>query len=378
MAWSLSNTTSADSGFTAAALSGAVANLFEKTPATAAAFSSPGIATSGTYTFFFVAPAGEPGAAGITGDYKINLNLSATSLTAGSLALTLYRYNSAGVLQTTGSTQSTTSVTAGGIKSFTWTAQSLGTWAAGDRLVIKGVVTNTGTASRTVTITPGGPNNGVVRPWDPNLVTLPEAINLWSTLNQATVTADAVTSPDGATTADKLVEATSTGGTHYVTTDIAGAVPIITLVSGTTYTWSCYFKPGERDGFLLEMGNAGGSSNVDILFYPAGGTTSVFGRTGSYASTTFTNSVVDVGGGWYRLISTFICAVTSNHYTLACTAKSPATGLGDFVFDGVAGNGIYVWGTVIEAGSTATDYPSIGVGGPPDFLPRRIRRVIWN
>lgn len=105
----------------------------------------------------------------------------------------------------------------------------------------------------------------------------------WTKTN-ATVTADAIASPDGATTAD-LVAANGTTNVHHVQQFIA-----LTAVS---YEWSFYAKVGTAA--FIHLGVTG--ANIYAQFNLSTGAL-VFSSAGTGVLTS--TSAVQIGGGWWR------------------------------------------------------------------------------
>lgn len=148
----------------------------------------------------------------------------------------------------------------------------------------------------------------------------------------ATVTANAIISPDGTMDADKLVEDT-TNAVHY-----AAWTPTVTV---TPYSMSVYAKAGERS--WLRVGN--GSDTQVAWFDVANG---VVGAT--YGAVTA--RISSAGNGWYR------CSVSFTPLTAA--AKTFSLMLGDAnnsaVYTGVTGNGLFLWGAQLEVGAYPSSY----------------------
>lgn len=164
-----------------------------------------------------------------------------------------------------------------------------------------------------------------------NLRSYSEEFNnpVWVTSNSS-VSANfaGITSPSGAQTADKLILNNGSTTGHVVSS--------LSLTSGTTYTYSCYAKAGERNVVRLRIiGTAGWASAVVNL------------STGAVVSNVGTIVVSNAGGGWYRIAVTAACDLTGTNAV--------------YVYDntGTAGNGtdgLYIWGAQLEAGAFATSY----------------------
>ena len=98
---------------------------------------------SGTAVRGNVSGAANPGASGVTGDFSVVLNVSVAA-SGTTAAVRLSRINATGTIQTSSAYSAEISTATTGDKTFaTFTAQSLGTWGATDRLAIEIRVTNT-------------------------------------------------------------------------------------------------------------------------------------------------------------------------------------------------------------------------------------------
>ena len=158
-----------------------------------------------------------------------------------------------------------------------------------------------------------------------------------------TITANAIASPDGATTTDKLI-ASAASAYHY-------AGQSCTVLSNTVVTLSIYAKAGEY-GYIHLQATPDGTNYIFCGFDLTAGTagTPVNAGNGSGAYGTIT----PVGGGWYRCTLTGIpsstvanplCAVYVHN---ASTTYSLCTGNGT--------SGLYIWGAQLEAGAFPTSY----------------------
>ena len=181
---------------------------------------------------------------------------------------------------------------------------------------------------------------------EPSLLLEPSRTNLlpysedfdnasWSKTN-IFVDSNAVNSPDGSTNADKLTENTSSGE-HRIQDDLY-------LTSGIQYTFSVYAKANGRDYIRLRLENgAVGSGQINTWFNIAEGTVGT--------SSAGTNSIVDMGNGWYRCISTGT-ANTNYYLTKINVCDSDA----NVSYTGDSTSGVYLYGAQIEQGSYPTSY----------------------
>jgi len=180
----------------------------------------------------------------------------------------------------------------------------------------------------------------VSTPASRNLLTFTQQFDnaAWSK-NNAAVTANTTTAPDGTLTADKLEE-TATTAVHNAGQSIT--------TSAVAYTWSCYVKAAERNFALLYHTQSNSSLAVNLTT-GATGTAS-----GTVAPTS--SSVVAVGNGWWRVSMTVTATAASNFFGVYV--------MNDLVnasYAGVAGSGIFIWGAQLELGAL-TDYTR-NVGG---------------
>jgi hypothetical protein len=160
----------------------------------------------------------------------------------------------------------------------------------------------------------------------------------WSKFN-ASITTNAIVTPSGTSTGNKLVENTTTGE-HTVIRSIA-------YTSGTAYTLSCYVKEGGRDFVVLQFSAAFSGIGVATRAWFNISTGSV----GTLANSPIA-SIVDAGDGWYRCSITKTAGATgaSNTAITVCNADNSVSYTGDGF------SGIYIWGAQNEAGGSITSY----------------------
>lgn len=161
-----------------------------------------------------------------------------------------------------------------------------------------------------------------------NFITYSEDIsNAAWVKTRSTVTSNTTTAPDGKLTADKLIEDT-TLGTHGISNSFSS------FVSGTTYVFSCYFKPAERKILRLSVTGTVGGSNSFVVF----DTTTL---TTTKGSNTSSGSIINyINNGWYRcnIVFTALASGAANCNVELCAAA------GESSYTGTSSYGAFVWG----------------------------------
>ena len=149
------------------------------------------------------------------------------------------------------------------------------------------------------------------------------------------------TAPDGTTTADKII-ANIGLSLHQFRQDV-------TLVSGTTYSITCYFKAAEQQfASIAVFGVANGSADWVSLFDVS--STPSAGSFNGFTSTSVTNA----GNGWIRCTAIFTATASGNLNVRTGGAGSSTAGGQFYMGDGTSG--ILVWGAQVEAGAFPTSY----------------------
>lgn len=157
----------------------------------------------------------------------------------------------------------------------------------------------------------------------------------WNKVN-ATVTPNVTIAPDGAVSADKLVENAGTGNKRLQQTySYSGTV---------TLTHSVYVKSAERAYVEVDL-DSDGTKYAGTTWNLTTGTLVTSGGPGYVSST-----ITAIANGWYRISVT----ATFTDGTTAFVRAYPYNGTTNYTGDGTSG--LYVWGAQLEAGAFPTSY----------------------
>ena len=161
-----------------------------------------------------------------------------------------------------------------------------------------------------------------------------------------TVTANATTAPDGAATADKIVE-TAVAGSHFF--NLAG----VKVAAPTTETGSIFLKAAERSFARLRLSGSPGGSYVDLVFNLSTGqvvgSPTTVGTDGFFIG----SSIIAAPNGFWRVALTARFNATPTSVSLMVLLQPDAT---LFSYIGVAGSGLFAWGAQLEEAWAATSY----------------------
>lgn len=151
------------------------------------------------------------------------------------------------------------------------------------------------------------------------------------TKTRTTVSANAATAPDGTATADKLVEDSTAGATHFLLREWPART------ASTQQTASFYAKAGERTWLRIATVDAGNNTRLSYINLSTG----ALGTTDAG----HTIHVITAGNSWYRIECSFD---SSTGATTTVFEVDICTGNETYSYDGDGTSGIYLWGLMFE------------------------------
>ena len=164
----------------------------------------------------------------------------------------------------------------------------------------------------------------------------------WSLVNINTPTANAGVSPNGTTSADKIV------GNGTASGHIISQIGVASAALGTTYTTSVYVK---ASGYGFAFVGLNGVAYTSAPYISVNLTDGSFFTVNGAPSAT---SVTDVGNGWYRVS---ISGVTLAVGSVQLEVRPSPDGVWANRSDAQNGtDGILAWGAQLVQGATAGDY----------------------
>jgi len=170
----------------------------------------------------------------------------------------------------------------------------------------------------------------------------------WSASN-VSITANAVTAPDAAMSADIIVEDTSTSS-HSVTS------ATISISKDALQTFSCFVKAAGRDELRLQV-NAFSGNLIYADFDLSDGTVTRAINTGSGSDVSATIS--QIADGFFRVAVSGIPNAASSATGVQASLVLKKDDASSYTGDG--SSGICVWGAQLEEGASASSYiPTTG------------------
>ena len=176
-----------------------------------------------------------------------------------------------------------------------------------------------------------------------NLKTYSENIALGFVQQNTTVTADAATAPDGATTADLSVPNTVSASHASFSSGIAFA-------TSSVYTYSFFAKPSGYSTLQLTFTSAFNNTNIWANFILVGSGSIGFKGTGATAS------IQQCANGWYRCVLTGTSGAAATTGGCVVIVLDSDRNVRDPAFSGDGTSGVYIWGAQLEAGAFSTSY----------------------
>ena len=184
----------------------------------------------------------------------------------------------------------------------------------------------------------------LVEPAATNLVLRSEEFdNAYWSKQQTTISSNAITSPDGNMSADKVV-ASSLSGLKRLDRIITKASSVL------TYTHSDFLKADEW-GFVhyqFDQGNTG-DGRYEAVFNVSTGVVESSSSSGNFSGN---SQIKYFGNGWFRVVNIVTTNTSTNFRIIRQISNSSSTAV-------VTGNdvdGLYIWGAQLEEGTVATSY----------------------
>lgn len=225
--------------------------------------------------------------------------------------------------------------------------------AASNTLVSTGSVTKTTNDTVYITGTLDEVTFNTNTPRIINLLKYTQELNVssyWYQGTASTISADVTKAPDKTSTADKIIQTTTTNR-HGLQS------PTLNVTANTAYTVSCYAKAGENNFVQLIYGKSGtpftrAGSLVDLT---TGAVTTY--TVGSPTSVTRGTPVYKGDGWWYIYLTVVIDASSTDGYVEVNTVNSSANGSGYTPSNST--DGTYVWGLQLTEGTSPQIYQPV-------------------
>jgi hypothetical protein len=164
----------------------------------------------------------------------------------------------------------------------------------------------------------------------------------WSPNANSSVSTNQTTAPDGATTADQLID--DSGGTGDVNVEVTQNV---TVATATQYCLSVFAKADQLSWLGLRVANFTTPANA-LASFDIG-----TGVKGTIAAQFDDSGIEDYGNGWYRCWVAFTTDATDTTGTLRVRVLD---GDADELVADDGTSSIYLWGAQLEAGAFPSSY----------------------
>jgi hypothetical protein len=165
------------------------------------------------------------------------------------------------------------------------------------------------------------------------------------TKSSVTVTANAGVAPDGTTTADKVIPTA-------VSSQFKQLQQNITVVAGTTYTFSGFYK-ADGYNFVQLIGTSASFGTFSVNFDLSNGTETDFV---AGTSTVVARFIENYGNGWYRIGVSVICLGSSSSARLIDNIIPASNSVRGVTWTGDGTSGVLTWGLQTAVGPNALDY----------------------
>jgi hypothetical protein len=156
---------------------------------------------------------------------------------------------------------------------------------------------------------------------------------------RASISANAITAPDGTLTADKLVEDATAASTHFVAQSL-------TITADENVADAIFLRAAERTKAQIYLTNGAGSEGARVDVDLSAGTLS--GAVARGSGSLYVSSITKLADGWYRVgLGGKIASGITSGWIIVQLANAG----GNVSYDGDGTSGLYVWGAQFERGA---------------------------
>jgi hypothetical protein len=195
--------------------------------------------------------------------------------------------------------------------------------------------------------TGGGCGKLLLEPQRTNLALYSEQLdNAAWTKSNATISANAATSPDGYVNADKLI-GDSGAGAKYISASIA-------TPSGVNDLATSFFVKASGVNYIVLRNNSNAGSAANCTFNVSTGENTYNGMTG-------TPAIEALSDGWYKVTCVNSSSTAATRYFRLYLSDVNVDSNTEPSYTGDGTSGVYIYGAQLETGAYATSYiPTIG------------------